>query len=157
MSTDPDCQQNRLKIPALMPDWIVWAPMLAAVGCATIAKATLHREMRKLTQAQIQTWSTEFMTQRMWQFGGIIAVLCIILYVSSGRADRTQALMGLAGAGALIALWLPFSLLSTRKAMMKLELPGSFQRAVLIDKVMQGLLLGLFLFYGFKNAGFTSL
>ena len=34
---------------------------------------------------------------------------------------------------------------------------GIIAEPVRIDKVMQGLLLGLFLFYGFKNAGFTSL
>ncbi len=129
--------------------------MLAAVGCATVAKATLHREMRKLTQNQMESWSGQFMQQRMIQFGGIIVVLCLILYVTSGYADRHQALLGLWVAAAALVIWAPFSLLSTRRSMRALSLPEAFQRSVLIDKGIQAVLLALFLFYGFRNAGFV--
>lgn len=136
-----------------MADFIQVLPLIIVVGIATILKTTLHKEMRKLSQPQMLVWSREFMTQRLWQFAGIILILALVMLVSSGKVDRSMAMLLLGGAAVVILIGFPLSLYMTQKKIKSLGLPDSFLRAVLIDKATQGVLLGMFIFYGTRYAG----
>lgn len=135
-----------------MTDFISFLPLIIVVVIATVLKSMLHKEMRKLTQPQMLVWSREFMTQRMWQFGGIILVLVLVMLVSSGKADKSTAMILLGAAGLLILIGFPISMYLTQKKIKSLALPDSFLRAVMIDKGTQGVLLGMFIYYGTRYA-----
>lgn len=131
-----------------MSGFMDYLPLIALIAAATIAKGSLHREMRQLTRPQMEAYSRAFLSGRLWQLGAMMAILLVVFYVTSGNVDRNTALLLLGVSGAAVLVWLPWTMISANRTLKQLDLPGGFRRAVVLDKGVQGFLAGLLIVYG---------
>lgn len=131
-----------------MSGFMDYLPLIALIAAATIAKGSLHREMRQLSRPQMEAYSRAFLSGRLWQLGAMMAILLIVFYVTSGSVDRNTALLLLAAAGLGVLVWVPWTLISANRTLKGLQLPDGFRRAVVLDKGVQGFLAGLLIAYG---------
>lgn len=134
--------------PGGMSEFLDYLPLIALIAAATMAKGSLHREMRQLSRPQMEIYSRAFLSGRLWQLGAMALILLVVFYVTSGSVDQNTAFILLGAAGAAVLVWLPWTLISANRTLKELQLPPGFRRAVLLDKGVQGFLAALLIVYG---------